>query len=78
MKNGEQKGDLLSRELIEKRILGPMEGFFITMLTDATKTISSRSYAIAKSGGSLEDVKKMTFDRISSFVRPVKKKIQLG
>jgi hypothetical protein len=75
LKNAQTEGELISRDLVKTNVVDRIDGVFVRMLTDGVKTISSRSHAIAKSGGSVDDVRKLVEDQLGSFIRPAKVKM---
>lgn len=72
--NEKAKGLLVSRDLIKKGVVDPIDAAFATLLTDTAKTIAIRATAMAKSGSEMEDIKSFVVDQISSVIRPAKTK----
>jgi hypothetical protein len=72
--NEQAEGRLISRELVETHIFGALETLFRRLLTDATKTITARLYALAKAGTPLEQAELEARNLISKQLRPVKVK----
>ena len=76
LKNAETQGKLVSRELVKLGVIGPIDAAHIKLLTDGSKTIARRVTAMHDAGRPLGDVEKFIIDQITSFIRPVKSKIQ--
>lgn len=76
LKNAETKGELVSRQLVRHGILDPIESAHVKLLTDGSKTIARRAAAMSGSGRDVEDIEKFVADQITSFLRPMKAKIQ--
>ncbi len=75
IKNSANRGKTISVDVVNVGILDRMEALFIMLLTDGAKSISSQAYNITKSGGTPEQVQKMTLDKISSYIKPTKIKM---
>jgi len=78
LKNATTEGKLVSRSLIQANVLDNIDGVFTRMLTDGAQTISNRAHAIANSGGSAGDVRKVVDDLLMSFIKPAKVKMKRG
>lgn len=76
LKNSRVEGLLVSRKLVKSGVVDVIDAAFVRLLTDGAKTISASAHAITGAGGSVADVRKMVDDQISSFIKPVKFKMQ--
>jgi hypothetical protein len=69
--NDETEGRLISRELVKTHILGAIDAANRRLLSDAPKTIARLVFALAKSGGSVEQAEQVAREQISSHLKPV-------
>lgn len=70
--NAEVRGSLIRRELVRHHVFGAIENANRRLLSDAPRTISSRVYALAKSGASREEAERTVREIINSHLRMVK------
>lgn len=75
LKNAATRGDLVSRDLIKRGIIDPIESAHIKLLTDGAKTIARRVVAMTGAGRPIEDSEKFVAEQITSFIRPIKSKV---
>ena len=74
--NAKAEGLLVSRDLVKKGVLDPINAAHIKMMTDGAKTITRRATAMHDGGSSLEDIELFVRDQIASFIKPVKAKVR--
>jgi hypothetical protein len=70
--NEETERSLISRELVQTHVFGAIDAAFRRLLSDAPKTAARRAFALAKSGGSIEECEKVIREINSSNIKPVK------
>ena len=75
LKNAASMGELVSKDLIKRGILDPIESTHVKLLTDGVKTISIRVSAMAIAGKDILSIEKYVASQISSFIKPVKDKV---
>ena len=75
LRNAETRGELVSRELVKKTILDPINSLHAKLLTDGTKTIARRVMAMSESGRDIKEIEEFVADQMTSFIKPVKHKI---
>lgn len=75
LKNAKTRGELVSRDLVEHGVVGPINTAHIKLLTDGSKTMSIRVSALINSGEPPEVIEEYIKKQIRSFIRPVKDKI---
>jgi hypothetical protein len=75
LKNAQTKGELVSRHLVKIAIIEPIESAHIKLMTDGAKTIARRAAAMAQAGKPVAEIETFAIDQISSFIKPVKAKI---
>lgn len=76
LKNAATQGELVSRTLVKKGVIDPIESAHLKLLTDGSKTIARRVTAMHSAGTDLGDIENFVTDQISSFIRPMKAKIR--
>lgn len=76
LKNAENEGALVSRELVRTAVIDRIDGVFVRMLTDGAKTIATRAQTMAKAGVDLAEIRAMVEDQLGSFIRPAKTKMR--
>lgn len=76
LKNAQTRGDLVSRELVRRGIIEPIESAHIKLLTDGSKAMAVRASALIKADEPVESVEKYIAEQITSFIRPVKTKVK--
>lgn len=72
LKNNETEGRLIERELVKTHVFGAIEAGNRRLLTDSPKTIARRLFALAKSGGTLEEAERTVREILGSTLDPVK------
>lgn len=75
LKNAQTKGELVSRHLVKVGIIEPIESAHIKLMTDGAKTIARRAAAMAQAGKEVAEIEAFAVDQISSFIKPVKAKV---
>lgn len=75
LKNAATRGELVSRDLVKRGIIDPIESAHIKLLTDGAKTIARRVVAMTGAGRPIEDAEKFVAEQITSFIRPIKAKV---
>lgn len=75
LKNAEKSGVLISRDIVKRGIIDPIDSAHIKLLTDGVKTVAKRAMAMTSAGRPQEDIEKFVGDQIGSFLRPLKAKI---
>ncbi|MCK4734228.1 MAG: hypothetical protein KAT65_17370, partial [Methanophagales archaeon] len=76
LKLEQDKGNLVSRELIKTGVIEPFDTTFTKMLSDGARSIAVRVCAMNGAGRSVDDCEKFIADQLSSFIRPAKAKIK--
>lgn len=72
LKNAQIEGTLVSMNLMQIAVWGPLETFLIRIQTDGAKTMSSTFFNIVKSGGTREEVEVAIQEELSTFILPLK------
>ncbi|MBK2258722.1 hypothetical protein [Francisella philomiragia] len=77
IKTAKLKGELISRALVDKSFIIPVDSLFKQLLGDASKTISRRLKAMVEAG-KFDDVEleKYVSSTISTFINPAKTKMK--
>lgn len=75
LKIAETKGRLVSRDLVQRHIVGEIDAAHIKLLRDGSKTIAVRVAAMVGSGADQTDIERVVSDLISSFIKPMKIKV---
>ena len=75
LKIAETKGRLISRDLVQKYIIGEVDAAHIKLLRDGSKTIAVRVAAMVGSGAEQTEIERVVSDLISSFIKPMKVKV---
>lgn len=75
LKNAKTEGELVARDRVKRGVIDPIDGVFSRMLIDGAKTIASRSHALVKADGSVNEVRELVEDQLGSFIRPAKVKM---
>jgi len=76
LKNANTEGDLVSRKLVERGIIDPIEAMHRKLLTDGAKTIAQRSKTLFEAGSELLEIEEFTRKHISTFIKTVKGKVR--
>lgn len=71
-KNEIAQGKLISKSLVDRFLIGPVETAHIKLLSDGVKTISARIENLVKAKKDLSDIEAYLADQIKSFIKPVK------
>lgn len=75
LKNGETEGGYISRDLVKTHMVGAVDGANKRLLGDASKTIASKVFNLARSGGGLEEAQRAVREEQSKHLKWVKDKI---
>lgn len=76
LKNDSTSGELVSRDLVSRGLIEPIETAFVSMLSDGARTIAARSVAMVRAGSDEADIEDLVKDQLSSLIRPAKAKIK--
>lgn len=76
IKLAEMKGELVSRRLVQTRVIEEFDAAHIKLLRDGSKTIAVQVAAMVSAGESIEDIEKTIAGKITDFIRPAKSKIE--
>ena len=76
IKNAKAAGELVSRDLVKRGIIDPIDATLTKLLTDGAKTITRRVTALHDAGKDLNEIEEFVRDQITSFVRPMKAKVK--
>jgi hypothetical protein len=76
IKNATMEGKLVSRELVLRGIIDPMNSVFTKILTDGAKTATRRMMAMRDVGADFEEIESYLADQMSSLIRPAQDKIK--
>lgn len=74
--NAQKRGDLISREVVQRGVVDSLDSAFRRMLTDGARTIATRCNALSKAGAPPEEIEQLVVKQLSSFIKPAKAKIQ--
>jgi hypothetical protein len=72
LKNAESENSLVSRDLIKKGIIDPIETFFVRLLSEGSRSIAAKLHAQIRGGATVEDVEEEIRKRLTAFIRPTK------
>ena len=75
IKIAQQKGRLVSRELVKTQIVEQIDAAHIKLLRDGSRTITTRIRAMCESKADPVEIERTVADLISSFIKPVKVKV---
>ena len=75
LKNATTKGTLVSREMIKKSVIAPIDTCHRRMLTDGARSLSIRVAAMHDAGDDQKKIEKYIHDQLTSFIRPMKTKV---
>ena len=75
LKAEQVKGTLVSRDIVHRFIVDPIDSAHIKLLRDGSQTISVRAVALCEAGATPAEIKKLVEDTISSFIKPMKAKV---
>ena len=76
IKNAEKRGELVSRDLIKRGIIGTIEETFRRMLTDGAKTISADIAALSRTDASQSHMEQDAAEALAKFIKPCKAKMK--
>lgn len=76
IKNAAIENTLVSRELMKRGVIEPIEQAHVKLLTDGAKTISKRIFSMIEAGRTVEECEAYVRDQVSGFIRPLKAKIR--
>lgn len=76
LSNAKAEGLLVSRDLVKRGVLDPINAAHVKMMTDGAKTITRRVTAMHDGGTPLEDIESFVREQIASFIKPVKAKVR--
>lgn len=72
------KGELVSRDLVEKNVISQFNAAHLRLMTDGAKSIASGLVAKHVSGAESHELEAHVVDVISSMIKPLKNKIKRG
>lgn len=73
--NEETQGRLIERDFVAGHVFGPIKSMFQKFLRDLPKTATRRLFALARSGGTLEEGEAVLRELISSQMKSVKTRV---
>lgn len=76
MKHAAIRGELVSKLLVQKGVMEPINTFLIRILTDGAKTMSNRIGAKVRAGATDAEVELEIRKQIERFLKPMKAKIK--
>jgi hypothetical protein len=76
IKNAQLEASLVSRDLVIKGIIDPMNGMLTRILTDGVKTVSRRTVAMVQVGADAVEVEDYIYKQLSSLINPTQSKIK--
>lgn len=76
IKNAAACKELISREIIHKGIIDPVDASHSRMLTDGAKTISLRLHARFKNGATPKEGERLIQNELTKIMQPMKKRIK--
>jgi len=74
LKNMAYEGKLISRDLVDKNIMGAIDEAMTRLLNDAAKTIAAQTQASAKAGNPVETIQSEVRDVMESHIKSMKAK----
>lgn len=75
LSNAKDRGQLVSRSVVQTGIIDTLDGAFTRMLTDGAKTISTRAHAQVQAGAEQQELEEFVAKQLSTFIKPTKAKI---
>jgi hypothetical protein len=78
IKNSVSKGELVSRELVNQQVLGPMKTTIPQILSDGSKQIARKVSVMKDSGASLNDMEREVSAILLSFLGPMRDRMIRG
>jgi hypothetical protein len=76
LKNLKTQGELIHRQLVEDYLISPINTAHTQMLADGAKTLAAKAIELRDSGDGAVEIEKEIRDRLSSFIKPMKRKIK--
>lgn len=75
LKNAQSRGNLISRDLVQKGVIDQINNAHLRLLKDGVKTISAGAMAKVGAGAEQQDVEAYVSDIVGSYLRPVKSRM---
>lgn len=75
IKLAEIKGQLISRDLVQKYVVEEFDAAHMKLLRDGSKTLAVQVSAMVAAKETPEDIEKFISEKITDFIRPVKTKV---
>jgi hypothetical protein len=76
LKNAETEGRLVSFDLVEKGVFGPIETCWIRMLADGSKTIAAQIHPMIMGGATIEETELFIQKQIGTYIKATKKQVK--
>lgn len=76
LKNAKARGTLINRELVARGVIDPIDSMHRQLMTDGARTIARRVTAMHNAGRDMTEIERFVTGQISSFIKPVKPKIE--
>lgn len=78
LKNSEKRGELITRKLVQERIIDQFNRAHLLLLKDGAKSIAAGVASKIESGAGIQAAEVYASEIIGSFIRPLKNKIHRG
>jgi hypothetical protein len=75
LKNAQQRGEVISRQVVKNGMVDTLDGAFKRMLTDGSKTIATRCDTLSKTGITVQELEDVVSKVLTTFIKPTKSKI---
>lgn len=75
LKNAQARGDLVSKALVKKAVIDEFNSAHLRLMKDGAKSIASGVISKNASGSELSEIEAYVSDILSSFIKPIKRKI---
>lgn len=75
LKNDKEEGKLVDRSLVDKAVIHNIEGFFVRLLGETTKTCAMEAVEAVKGGAEWPEVQNLINDRVGSLISTTKNTI---
>lgn len=75
LKTEQIKGNLVSRDVVHRFIVDPVNAAHLKLLRDGSQTIAVRAAAMCEAGAGHSEIKRLVEDTIGSFIKPMKSKV---
>jgi len=72
LKNAKAEGELVSRDLIKKGVIDPLDNMHKRLLADGARTIARQVHNMSLAGRAVEDCEKYVGERLTSFIQSAK------